>query len=277
MTRAMNDRIVSPREAISPNARNAKLDGHNAIPELSQEDLNQSSFASPIQITKSEAARKIASILRRARVSYEESKAIIKSARKIAGLKPQPKPKKQPALLTTDELKRFFSAVDKGGELQHRLMIRLLYFTGVRVTELTNIKRNDVDLEHCSIRVDQGKGSKDRKTLFPESLKLALSAYLDATKGTICLFESRHSKKYTSRRIQQIVAKYAKDAELSGRVHCHLFRHQCLTRLTREGLSDAQIQLLSGHESKRSLELYQHLSLVAVSGDYQRAMAGEIV
>ena len=55
-------------------------------------------------------------------------------------------------------------------------------------------------------------------------------------------------------------------------VHPHLFRHQMLTFLTSKGLSDAQIQLISGHESKKSLEVYQHLSLESVDKAYQDAV-----
>ena len=54
--------------------------------------------------------------------------------------------------------------------------------------------------------------------------------------------------------------------------HPHLFRHQLLTYLTEEGLSDAQIQLISGHASKKSLEVYQHMGLQKVGADYQEAM-----
>jgi integrase/recombinase XerD len=58
---------------------------------------------------------------------------------------------------------------------------------------------------------------------------------------------------------------------LSQPIHPHLFRHQMLTFLTSKGLSDAQIQLISGHESKKSLEVYQHLSLESVDKAYQDA------
>ena len=61
-------------------------------------------------------------------------------------------------------------------------------------------------------------------------------------------------------------------AELTQPVHPHLFRHQMLTYLTSQGLSDAQIQLISGHKTKKSLEVYQHLSLQAVESAYQEAV-----
>lgn len=62
---------------------------------------------------------------------------------------------------------------------------------------------------------------------------------------------------------------YRKKTSLSQPVHPHLFRHQMLTYLTANGLTDAQIQVISGHESKKSLEVYQHLSLESVNNAYQ--------
>ena len=264
-------------ETISYNLKNAKLNSSEVVSDVIPNAENNAGFVTPIQITKSAAARQIASILRRSRVDYEESKALFKQARELVGLTPERKPKKQPALLTDSELKRFFDSVDRGSNLQYQLMVRLLYFTGVRVSELSNIKRIDVDLESCTIRIEQGKGSKDRTTLFPEGLKLPLSAYINAAQGGVYLFESRQCRRFTSRRIEQIVSAFAEQAGLDGRVHPHLFRHMCLTRLTRQGLTDAQIQLLSGHASKKSLEVYQHLSLASVTADYQKAMAGGVL
>jgi integrase/recombinase XerD len=74
------------------------------------------------------------------------------------------------------------------------------------------------------------------------------------------------------RRVQQIVQHYQEAAGLGEIVDPHLFRHQMLTFLTGQKLSDAQIQLLSGHASRKSLEIYQHLSPEAVEGAYQQAV-----
>jgi site-specific recombinase XerD len=82
-------------------------------------------------------------------------------------------------------------------------------------------------------------------------------------------FSSRRFGPFTTRRIQQIVQGYRETAGITQPLHPHLFRHQMLTYLTSKGLSDAQIQLISGHESKKSLEVYQHLSLESVDKAYQ--------
>jgi integrase/recombinase XerD len=117
----------------------------------------------------------------------------------------------------------------------------------------------DVDLDACKIFIEQGKGSKDRYILFPESFGLILKAHLEANPESRYLFESRQRTRFSARRVQQIVSEYAAIAELLEHVHPHLLRHQMLTWLT-----DAQIQLISGHASKKSLEIYQHLLLTQV-------------
>ena len=95
---------------------------------------------------------------------------------------------------------------------------------------------------------------------------------MEANQHNDYLFESRLKQSYTPRRIQQIMRKYADQAGLKRAVHPHLLRHQMLTFLTAQGLTDAKLQLISGHGNRKSLELYQHLSLAAIEGDYQKAV-----
>ena len=86
------------------------------------------------------------------------------------------------------------------------------------------------------------------------------------------LIAGQRNTRFTPRRVQQIVQHYRRKAGINQAVHPHLFRHQMITYLTARGLSDAQIQLISGHESKKSLELYQHLALHTVERAYQEAI-----
>jgi len=177
-----------------------------------------------------------------------------------------------PHLLTADELTRFFRAVREGGSVRHEIMLQLLFFTAVRVGELVRIAVGDVDVAACTIFVDQGKSHKDRYILFLQTFSLVLGAHLAAHPKNRFVFETQRCGPYTVRRVQQIVQRYREAAGLGEAVSPHLFRHQMLTFLTGRKLSDAQIQLLSGHASKKSLEIYQHLSLDAVEGAYQRAV-----
>jgi len=177
-------------------------------------------------------------------------------------------------LLSESDLKRFFRAIQECGDVEHEIMLRFLFFTSIRVSELVNIKVKDVDLGGCKVFIDQGKGSKDRYILFPASFRLILSSHLQSHAKNRYLFESSRFGPYTTRRIQQIVQEYRTKAGIEQKVHPHLFRHQMITWLTRRGLSDAQIQLISGHGSKKSLEIYQHMGLESVEQAYQVAVHG---
>ena len=129
----------------------------------------------------------------------------------------------------------------------------LLFYTAVRVSELVHIEVGDVDLDACKIFINRGKGAKDRYVLFPATFRLVLKSHLHAAPRNRYLFETQRFGAFTTRRIQQIVQGYREKAGITQPLHPHLFRHQMLTYLTSKGLSDAQIQLISGHEAKRAL------------------------
>lgn len=218
--------------------------------------------------------REIARLVRRARLDYEGFRRVCALVRKEVGLRRPPRSRRLPHILPEASLKRFYEAIERGGILQHEIMLKLLFYTAVRVSELTGIRVEDVDLDACKIFIESGKGDKDRYILFPESFRLILKAHLAANPDNRYLFESRQRTKFSTRRVQQIVADYAAAADLPERIHPHLLRHQMLTWLTAQGVPDAQIQLISGHASKKSLEVYQHLSLAQVQPAYQRAVKG---
>jgi integrase len=162
--------------------------------------------------------------------------------------------------------------VDQAEDVQHSLMLRLLFYTAVRVSELCKIEVADVDLEACKIRVNQGKGSKDRYVLFGKSFATALRTHIAAHPNNRWLFQTARSGKFSTRRVQQIVKLYAEKAGVQATPHT--FRHQAITWLTRNsGLADAELQLITGHSRRETLAIYQH---IALDGDlekkYQDAM-----
>ena len=233
---------------------------------------NRANFASKDGNAKLTAVQKIIKIARQHRLSYEEFVSVCQQVRiKLKMTKPK-KERKLPEILSMTELKQFFKAVQKCEDLQHELMLKLLLYTAIRVSELVNIRVSDVDLDACKIFIYQGKGSKDRYILFPSGFRLALRSHLKANSDNRYLFESRLNQPYSTRRIQQIVKEYCDRSGIERSVHPHLLRHQMLTYLTGQGISDAKIQLISGHESRKSLEVYQHLSLESVEKEYQQAL-----
>ena len=234
---------------------------------------NCEDFVAAKRNAKSEIVSRLVLMARKERLDYDDFLYVCQQARRKLGLSRPKRHRKLPQLLSEPDLKRFFRTIQECGEVEHEIMLKFLFFTSIRVSELINIKVKDVDLSGCKVFIEQGKGSKDRYILFPASFRLILSSQLGANPKNRYLFESSRCGPYTARRIQQIVQEYRARAGIEQRVHPHLFRHQMITWLTKSGLSDAQIQLISGHESKKSLEIYQHLGLESVKGAYQLAGA----
>ena len=184
----------------------------------------------------------------------------------------QKKPTKLPRVLNADEFRRFYLIVDRAEDVQHALMLRLIFYTGVRVSELCRIEIADVDLENCKIFVNQGKGSKDRYVLFGKSFATALRTHIAAHPNNRWLFQTKRNGKFSSRRVQQIVKKYAEEAGVNATPHT--FRHQAITWLTRHsGMADAELQLITGHARRETLAIYQHVALDGeLEARYQEAM-----
>jgi integrase len=215
---------------------------------------------------------KLARVVRKAGLTYDDWRYIARRVRQKCDLRPAAKPKKLPRVLTAEQFRRFYQFVDQAEDVQHALMLRLLFYTGVRVSELCGIEVADVDLENCKIFVSQGKGSKDRYVLFGKSFATALRTHIAAHPQNRWLFQTRRCGKFSTRRVQQVVKKYAEQAGVNATPHT--FRHQAITWLTRNsGLADAELQLITGHSQRTSLAIYQHIAVDGQLADrYQAAM-----
>ena len=221
---------------------------------------------------KAKIIARISRLVKQAGLNYEDWRYVSKHVRRRCDLKVGKKPKKLPRVLNADEFRRFYKLVDQADDVQHALILRLMFFTGVRVSELCNIQISDVDVETCRIRIEQGKGSKDRYVLFGKSFATAIRTHIAAHPTNRWLFQTVRCSKFSSRRIQQIVKQYAEEAGV--RATPHTFRHQCITWLTRNsGLADAELQLVTGHARRETLAVYQHVALdQQVEQRYQDSM-----
>ena len=233
---------------------------------------NEAGFASQNEKAKSEIIAQVARLVRRAGLDYEGWRYVAKQVRKECDLRPAKKGRRLPRTLTTDHFRKFYEVVDQADDVQHALMLRLLFYTGVRVSELCGVQVADVDLEAFKIRVNAGKGDKDRVVLFGKGFATALRTHVAAHPKNRWLFQTRRNTRFTTRRVQQIVKMYAEKAGVVATPHT--FRHQAITWLTRHsGLADAELQLITGHARRETLAIYQH---VALDGDleakYQEAM-----
>ena len=156
----------------------------------------------------------------------------------------------------------------------HMVLIKTLFYTGVRVSELVTIRLDEVDVDRCQIRITQGKGSKDRQVPFPLSFRELLALHIERMheKGASFLFESVRKKKYTDRGIRKMLARYATQAGITRSMSPHKWRHFLFTWLKKDGIDDALIQPYSGHATRQSLEVYSKLSLADAQPSYNQAM-----
>ncbi len=223
-----------------------------------------------------EHAKQFAKILRKESPTpdYNFLREIFRHLRKNLEIEVHAPPKKLPFVPTDEEIKRYYDAVWKTRNMQHMIIIKTLLYTGARISELVRIQLNDVDFDRCQIRINQGKRRKDRIVPFPQSFKetLALHAEVIKTRGGTHLFESTWKRPYSDRGVRKILKQYTEMAGIKHSVSPHKLRHYLFTWLKKQGIADAMIQPYSGHESRKSLEIYSKLSLSDAQEQYEHVM-----
>lgn len=210
-----------------------------------------------------EIVKKISKILRDERPDYIYLRDLFKKIREEFDVKVTTHTKRLPYVPTEEELKKYYNVVLQTRNTKHMVLIKILLYTGIRVQELVDLKINDIDFERAQIRINQGKGHKDRIVPFPKSFRETLMLYVNAelAKGSVFLFESNRKKPFTTRGIRKILADYALEAGIKKSLSPHQLRHFLFTWLRKQGVDDALIQPFSGHETRQSLEVYSKLSL----------------
>ena len=210
-----------------------------------------------------EIVSKIVKTLRNEHPDYIYLRNLFKQIRDELKIEVGSQPKRLPYVPTEEDLKRYYDVVWQSRETKHMVLIKILLYTGVRVNELVNIKLHDIDFDRCQIRINLGKGSKDRLVPFPVSFRETLMLYAknEETSGAIYLFESNRKTLFTTRGVRKILANYAEKANMPQSLSPHQLRHFLFTWLKKQGIDDALIQPYSGHESRQSLEIYSKLSL----------------
>ena len=145
--------------------------------------------------------------------------------------------------------------------LRNLLVIELLFSTGMRVSEISNLKIKNVDLKSKNIYI-YGKGSKERiMCLANDSIAKLLEQYLDTRKNSSeYLFTNKLGNRYSDQSIRNMVNSYAKAAGVEMHITPHMFRHTFATALLDEDVNIRYIQQLLGHSSIVTTQIYTHIT-----------------
>ena len=168
-----------------------------------------------------------------------------------------------PVVLSRQEVASLLASVDN---LKHRTILATSYATGLRLSELLHLRVSDVDSQRMTVRVEQGKGRKDRYVMLADKLLGQLRQYAKQYRPKGWLFPGQHPDKPLSSSSAQIVFRRAtKKIGLNKPVSFHSLRHAFATHLLESGADIRRVQVLLGHSSVVSTQIYTH-----VATDYLR-------
>lgn len=171
------------------------------------------------------------------------------------------KEKKLPVYLHDNELKILLN-LPKNNFLQIRnnLIINLLYSTGIRLSELTNLKLNDYN-KNENIFIVKGKGNKQRVVVFSSKCKEAIELYLKyRISNSDYLLVNKNNTKLTNRGVELILTNISKKYLGHDKLHPHMLRHTYATKLLNNGMDLRTLQELLGHDSLSATQVYTHVA-----------------
>lgn len=180
---------------------------------------------------------------------------------------PCPKARKTlPVVLSTDEIRRFFDAI---GNVKHRALFMTAYAAGLRVSELVNLRIDDIDSSRMLILVRQGKGRKDRYVKLANRLLAVLREYWTIRRPCLWLFPGRYPDRPITQRVVSVICRqYGQRAGLTKPVTAHTLRHSYATHLLDAGTDLRTIQVLLGHRSIRTTAIYTHVSPAKIDATF---------
>lgn len=164
--------------------------------------------------------------------------------------------RKIPVILTKQEMLYFINSIENP---KHKLIVEMLYSTGMRLGELTNLKWDDLYLDENIAIVRDGKGGKDRYVLIAENIKKRLDENKKKNDVSEYVF-SVCGRKLSARAIQHAIKVWANRTGINKNIHVHTFRHTFATHLLENGVDIRKIQVLLGHSNLNTTQIYTAVS-----------------
>ena len=185
--------------------------------------------------------------------------------------------KSLPKVMTRKEISQLIKQVEMNTKknLRDDALIELLYSTGLRVSEVANLKIKDINFEKSEINI-LGKGNKERVVIFNNKSKEKIIRYLKNDKRVIslktgALFQNKFKEPLSPRSIQRLLKKYLNFSGINSKYSTHTLRHTFATHLLEGGADIKVIQQLLGHSSPETTKIYTHLSSPALKNVYNNS------
>jgi site-specific recombinase XerD len=170
----------------------------------------------------------------------------------------QKRPRILPEVLSVQEVAAMFATIQN---IKHRALLMSVYAGGLRTSEATHLRTSDIDSGRMVVRVDQGKGRKDRYVPLSSHLLTILREYWKIARPAHWLFPGRNPEQPLNRvALNQVFIKAKKAAGITKQVSPHSLRHAFATHLLERGINLRVIQMLLGHQSLRTTEIYTHVA-----------------
>ena len=176
----------------------------------------------------------------------------------VEEVKTPKKAKSLPKVLTKEEIKALFQTTKFG---RNRLILKFLYGSGCRVSEVVKLKVNDINLKERTAIIRSGKGNTDRMIILSKEWIKEIKKYLKKKKiQSEYVFSKKNGKKISTDTIQRIVRESAKKAGITKKVTPHNLRHSYATHLLEAGTNIRYIQSLLGHSSLNTTQIYTNVA-----------------
>ena len=170
------------------------------------------------------------------------------------------RPRKERSLPEVLSKEEIIKIIESANNIKHKCIIGLLYSSGLRRSELLNLEVTDIDSKRMVVIIKNAKGNKDRVTVLSAHLLKDLQNYYREYLPEKYLFEGQKGDKYSASSVLSIVKSTAIKAGMHKKVTPHMLRHSFATHLLENGTDLRHIQILMGHNSTKTTEIYTHVA-----------------